>query len=288
MLTGIVANLLPESLARINLVLTEFGLDQIWDEQVWDYDRSDNIRRAIQPMGDEGLAEMAAYLLPQFADFPSPDSIELPSLWHGEQVRLFISHPAARRADVEAVSEHLKQHGIDGFVAHTAIDIEAEWQAEIEKALRTMEAFVCLFFPESVDRPWIDQEIGWAFGRHVPFLGIRIGADIPGFPSRTQWPAHKPDEPAAVAKTIASWIRTKSQFQTRVFPSLLAALGAAPTYPAAAKVATEIAKLGTLDLDQLQKLKAIVAETPNVLASWRVRDELSPLFEKSELEYPGV
>jgi hypothetical protein len=31
MLTGIVGNLLPESLARTNLVLTEFGLEQVWD-----------------------------------------------------------------------------------------------------------------------------------------------------------------------------------------------------------------------------------------------------------------
>jgi len=42
------------------------------------------------------------------------------------------------------------------------------WQAQIEHALRSMQAFVAIVHPEFNSSAWCNQEVGWALGRRVP------------------------------------------------------------------------------------------------------------------------
>jgi hypothetical protein len=65
-------------------------------------------------------------------------------LWRDGQIRAFISHLASKKKFAGEVSDELATIGIQGFVAHDTIDPSLEWQAEIERALRTSHVFVGL------------------------------------------------------------------------------------------------------------------------------------------------
>jgi hypothetical protein len=57
--------------------------------------------------------------------------------WTPGTIRLFISHLAAHKSLATEISVGLRALGVQGFVAHEAIEPSREWQAEIENALRS-------------------------------------------------------------------------------------------------------------------------------------------------------
>ncbi|WP_189488449.1 toll/interleukin-1 receptor domain-containing protein, partial [Asticcacaulis endophyticus] len=80
----------------------------------------------------------------------------------------------------------LAPFGIDGFVAHEDIHPTLEWQAEIERALHTMDAFVAMHTPGFSQSIWTQQEIGFAVGKGVKIISLRMGEDPTGFISKHQ------------------------------------------------------------------------------------------------------
>jgi TIR domain len=61
-----------------------------------------------------------------------------------------------------------------------------DWQNEIEKALNSMDCLIALLTPTFHESYWTDQEIGFALGRNVPIISVRIGKDPYGFIGKLQ------------------------------------------------------------------------------------------------------
>lgn len=104
----------------------------------------------------------------------------------GDGYRLFLSHSSHDRVRVAQLREELAVFGISAFVAHEDIEPDTEWQAEIEKALETMDGLVALHTPQFGESRWTDHEVGWALARGVPVLSARLGIDPYGFLGRRQ------------------------------------------------------------------------------------------------------
>ena len=83
-----------------------------------------------------------------------------PAYWQPGHFRLFVSHASQKRASAHRLKEALAPFQIAAFVAHDDIEPTKEWQAEIETALRTMDALVAIISPEFVLSKWCDQEVG--------------------------------------------------------------------------------------------------------------------------------
>lgn len=107
-------------------------------------------------------------------------------IWSSKGMRLFLSHLATDKLKVSALKEHLKTRGVSAFVAHEDITPSLEWRDEIELALQTMDALVALITPGFHDSQWTDQEIGWALGRGLLVLPVRLGIDPRGFAGKYQ------------------------------------------------------------------------------------------------------
>ncbi len=76
------------------------------------------------------------------APTPPPRAADT-DLWGGEELlRLFVSHVAAHKTDAHALKEACISLGISCFVAHDDIGPTAEWEKEILRALRSMDALV--------------------------------------------------------------------------------------------------------------------------------------------------
>jgi predicted small metal-binding protein len=113
-----------------------------------------------------------------------PDAVD--RIWGNEGYRLFLSHKAEVKEETAELKEKLQVFGITGFVAHDDIRPSEEWQNEIENALFSMDAFVALITKDFHDSEWTDQEVGFAFGRGVPVISIRLGKDPYGFLGKFQ------------------------------------------------------------------------------------------------------
>lgn len=92
--------------------------------------------------------------------------------------RLFISH-LAKDKDVYArrLRDCLLPYCISGFIAHEDIEPTKDWQQQIVKALHCMEAFVAIHTKGFRDSVYTQQEVGFALGKGVPILSLRIDED---------------------------------------------------------------------------------------------------------------
>ena len=107
-------------------------------------------------------------------------------IWFDTGYRVFLSHKTEVKAEAAKLKERLRIFGVSCFVAHEDIHPTKEWQDEIENALTSMDAFVALLTPGFHDSLWTDQEVGFAVGRGVPIVAVRLGMDPYGFIGKFQ------------------------------------------------------------------------------------------------------
>ena len=107
-------------------------------------------------------------------------------IWDNDCFRVFLSHKAEVKKEAATLKDKLKLYGISCFVAHEDIHPTKEWQNEIENALHTMDSFVALLTEGFHDSLWTDQEVGFAFGRGVPIISVKLGKDPYGFIGKFQ------------------------------------------------------------------------------------------------------
>ncbi|MBK8995687.1 MAG: toll/interleukin-1 receptor domain-containing protein [Myxococcales bacterium] len=102
-------------------------------------------------------------------------------LWGARSPRVFLSHRADWKVQATDLRDALAGFGAGAFVAHVDIEPSRAWQAEIERALLTMDVLVAMVTEGFKTSPWTNQEVGVAIGRGVPVVSLRLDEDPPGF-----------------------------------------------------------------------------------------------------------
>ena len=93
--------------------------------------------------------------------------------------RVFISHLAERKAEVYKLSRSLGHFGFASFVAHEAIEPSREWRREIERALNSCDLLIAYVTPRFSESRWADQEVGWALGRGLVAIPVKVDGETP-------------------------------------------------------------------------------------------------------------
>ena len=176
-------------------------------------------------------------------------------LWRPGQIRAFISHLASEKEFAGAVSDELATIGVQGFVAHDTIEPSLEWQAEIERALRTAHVFVGLVHPGFSMSYWTQQEVGWVVGRGIPLFMVRLGEDPRGFPAKFQAPSLVGRDAQRVATAIAVWLSQEATFGTTVTDRLISEVRTAGSYVDAEAAALRVEEMGKLSASLLNELE---------------------------------
>jgi hypothetical protein len=101
-------------------------------------------------------------------------------------LRLFISHLAGHKDKATRLKRCLALYAINGFVAHEDIVPTLEWQAEVERAVHAMDAFIAIHTAGFARSVWTQQEIGFAYARGVKIISLKMGEDPTGFISKQQ------------------------------------------------------------------------------------------------------
>lgn len=179
LITETARRLSGEGWAVIDLTLGQFGLPTA-DE--WRGDTSSYVIKMTERAADDILVALGAHV---GIDVERRSVLE-PPFWAKGAFRLFISHVSTIRAYAAELQGGLARYGISAFVAHNDIEPTKEWQNEIETALATCDALVALLTPDFGSSRWTDQEVGFAMGRGVLILSVRLNQDPYGFIGKYQ------------------------------------------------------------------------------------------------------
>jgi hypothetical protein len=173
-------------------------------------------KTALKDVTNSTLLEIATEL--ELKPIVSGGVLALPPRnWQTEsEFRLFISHIARDKDKAMRLKTCLSAYAISGFVAHEDIHPTLEWQVEIERALRNMDAFIAIHtkgFSESI---WTQQEIGFAVARGVKIISLKMGEDPTGFISKHQALARGNRTAEEIAKEIDTILSGDAQTAPRL------------------------------------------------------------------------
>lgn len=172
------------SYGEIDAFLAEYQIQppqNIIPNSKWVYSKA-----ALSGVPEEIIIKIAAELDMAVAGVTGT-LLEPPRNWQGTKAfRLFISHISKEKTKATRLKDCLAPFGVAGFVAHEDIHPTLEWQTEIERALHTMDAFVSMHTPGFSQSIWTQQEIGFAVGKGVKIISLRMGEDPTGFISKHQ------------------------------------------------------------------------------------------------------
>lgn len=269
---------------RKNLLLSEFNLGPLTGN--W---KDPTFEEIIADVSDAVLVEMYSLV----ADIPMGEvalDVEMdgPGNWKPGYVKLFLSHSARHKQFVGAVARELAVVGVHGFVAHDTMTVSKPWQAQIEQALNSMQAFVAIVHSEFNESAWCQQEVGWALGRRVPYFAVRMGTDPVGFIGREQWPSAVASNEVEVVVQLAAWIASIPELGQTMVDGLFAALESAGNYYDAGATAERIAALNSLSNEQFARLDAIFWGNDQVYNGVLPKRALQPFYVKHDRPWPPV
>jgi len=264
-----------------NLLLGEFGIPMLEDG------RYDAFADRLATISDEHLVEMYAAVFdvdPERIDVVAAGSTD--SLWRPGYVRLFISHVSDEREFTQQIADELAVVGIHGFVAHETMEIGENWQRQIEAALRTMDAFLALVHPTFKARSWCQQEVGWAFGRSVPRLAIRLAEDPVGFLGSDQWRSMLGRSANEVASEVSSWVGRLPDLGEAVLDGLINALADARNYFDAEAAAKRVVALGSISDDAFRRIDEVWCENDQLHGGILPTKVMQPFYLENGRSWP--
>ncbi len=158
----------------------------------------------------------------------NPESL---AIWGPGHIRLFISHRDVHKVAAKDLAIALSGYGISAFVAHDTIEPMTTWQSEILKGLETMEVLLAFITDDFHDSTWVNQEIGFALGRNVPIIPLKLQKlDPQGFFGDLQALKWKLEDVAASAPKIYDVLAEKLGNKGRLQDGLIAAFVQSPDF----------------------------------------------------------
>lgn len=175
-------------------------------------------------------------------------------------LKVFLTYNESEAGEQTAteLKEALSAVHIDAVMARHSIAPGAEWEPTIRHYLEESSALLCVATSGFSTRPWCQQEVGWALGRHAPILWIQYEAkEVPcGFLASQQ--ALIPDDPnnqSQVALSILEWLAENSNIRDDLADTLLDALEKAKRYDDARSTAELLAILKSLSAQEWDRVE---------------------------------
>lgn len=206
---------------------------------------------------------------------------EIPSFWQPGFFRLFITHVVANKIEAHQLKKVLVQYQVVAFVAHDDVEPAKEWQAEIDRALRTMDALVAIMSQGFLASRWCDQEVGFAMGRSKLVIPLQSGADPHGFLGKYQaLPAAGLEMSTVADKIFRILVKSPSSAQ-RMADALVDRLASSSTYDGAKRTMELLARAPRLNTSQVARLFQAIDENSQVGNAFGVPDGIRTLVARA-------
>jgi hypothetical protein len=192
-----------------------------------------------------------------FSTTPPIDPSTL-DFWKPGLARVFISHRDSQKVAARALGEALSQYGMACFVAHDTIKPMKTWRSEILNGLQTMEVMLVFLTDDFEDSLYCHQEVGYALGRGIPIISLKLGKkDPPGFISEIQAARGRLNSPIEAARLVFPLISNALGRSERLQEVLVSNFAASPSWTEAKArfdhMASAVSELTQLQAEQLVK-----------------------------------
>lgn len=211
---------------------------------------------------------------------PKVAPLDVEHLWLHGRLRLFLSHVSDHKVAVSKLKWELRKLGVSSFVAHEDIEPNLEWQKEIELALRSMHALVALLTPGFHESKWTDQEVGFALGKGVLVIPVRLGLDPYGFIGKQQGLPGNLDAPESLASSIVDLLLKHKTTADTMREALIVGLETSPSFAASKAVAKKIDGLKYISTEQLTRLEAASRDNVQVVQSFGVPERIQKIIQR--------
>lgn len=202
----------------------------------------------------------------------------LSRIWEVGGLRLFVTHCSEDKRAAVALKRELVSYGVSAFVAHEDIEPNRTWQTEIERALASMHALAAMATPGFDASVWCQQEIGFALGRGVPVIPLRLGADPSGFLGHIQaFPgdtAKIVELGSCVVDALLKFDRTSAIMRE----SLVSTFERSTSWESARFLKTPLMTVSGFDAGQLARLEKALTTNEKVANAWGVPDAIKQLL----------
>jgi hypothetical protein len=200
-------------------------------------------------------------------------------LWCPGHFRLFISHVAEEKKKAFDIKLAFLRYGVSAFVAHDDIAPRKDWQIEVESALKSADALIALVTPTFHQSDWTDQEIGFALGREIPVLTVKLGAAPKGFVGRFQAiSAPKDFDPKLIARRAHAVLATlDSQTRYRIASCAVTVFEESGTFESAKRNIALLEGLGQLPRALKSRIEAAAAGNSQIKDAFGVPDRVNGL-----------
>ena len=205
----------------------------------------------------------------------APSELDARRLWPDGRFRLFLSHLSEDKVAVAGLKRQLALRGVEAFVAHEDIEPSLEWQKEIELGLRSMHALVALIKPNFHGSNWTDQEIGWALGREVPVIPVRLGIDPYGFAGKYQGIPGNLGQTAPLARAIVKALLANTQTHGEMRRSIVRAFSACSSWDMAKALRSLIVEINDFTAEEKEIIWKACAENKEVIDAF---DVVGPIY----------
>jgi len=187
----------------IDVFLGAFGIDNRVNKDAYPY-KKPYVKDAIYDLSIDKLNQISNELgivIPEAVIAPPKNWKEVNS------IKAFISHVSSHKDKAKKLRDELNKLNFNCFVAHEDITPTLKWQAELEKALNSMEIFISLHTDGFSDSIWCQQEVGFAIAKKVKIIPIKFDEDPKGFINTIQALPRRKLNAEGVAKKIIETIR---------------------------------------------------------------------------------
>jgi hypothetical protein len=208
----------------------------------------------------------------------APSELEVRQIWPEGRFRLFLSHLAKHKAEVARLKEELRVRGVAAFVAHEDIEPSLEWQTEIELRLRSMHAMAALLTPEFNSSSWTDQEIGWALGRGVLVVPVRLGIDPYGFVGKFQGVRGSLENPSLLAGSIVQALIANRQTHGEMRRALVSAFVGSISFAMSKALKPLVVQIADFSTEEKEALQRACSENSQVMQAIGVRSAIFAAF----------
>lgn len=101
---------------------------------------------------------------------------------------VFISHSGADTWVAKQIAREIRNCGATPFLDEAEIDVGADFEEDILAFLDKAHELVVLLTPWALERPYVWAELGAAWGRRIPIVGLLQGLTAAELQSRSGVP----------------------------------------------------------------------------------------------------
>lgn len=213
--------------------------------------------------------------------------VDVEHLWFPGMLRLFLSHVSAHKVGVSKLKWGLWKFGISSFVAHEDIEPTLEWQREIELALRSMHVLVALLTPDFHVSKWTDQEVGFALGKGVLVIPVRLGLEPYGFLGKVQGLAGTLDAPDSLASGVVDLLLKNRTTTATMHEALVVGLEKSPSFAVSKIIAGKLEGLRRFTPEQLARMEGACKENAQVAQSFGVPERIQRIVQQFKSPVTG-